>query len=222
MNPPEPEPPQLPINHHPDDTFGLCLCCGSPFQPTIEAMIQKKASRLANLALLHFEMLMREDESLLSLLRPSKQPHFVQPKQNAHVVHKSHHAHALKYALDTAYNHRKVDNFPFLVAPTSQRRSRAYFASWPTQRSDDRVDLKPLWNLIMNDLIMPDVANDIPHFSWEENMTVPTCVDCNMCMTSLFWYRFHLYTSRSINPKRIIPDEVIKVWNVQVCMCVFS
>ena len=88
-------------------------------------------------------------------------------------------------------------------------------ASWESVQKKDRIDLSSLWKLFADELTIPDEVHDIPLFSWEENMTVPTCTDCNMCMTSEFWFRFHLYTSRSINPTRILPDDVIKIWPVQ-------
>lgn len=102
MSEPSSQPRLNPIPHHPDNTFGLCLCCGCPWLPTVETMMQRHANnKLASMALLHFESRMRDDAELKQVLRDGKVAHFMQSKQNAHIVHRFVFS-CMLYAVDHA------------------------------------------------------------------------------------------------------------------------
>lgn len=185
--------------------FGLCLCCGAPWLPSLENMIQKNCK--SSMALLYFEHETRNCKELQEMLTATKQPHFCQTSHKAHMIHQSHHAHAVKSAIEKMCTNNRIKSFECTMNPTGKN-PRKYQASW--DKGLRRVDLTVLYQFIMHETRF-SITNEPPEMSHQYNMTVDTCVDCNMCMTMRFWYRYHLYTNIKTNPERLIPSNAISI-----------
>lgn len=188
--------------------YGLCLCCGTPWMPTIETLLHKK--QLISIALLKFERMILNDKQIKELMKKGKQFHFCQPKHIAHVLHKSHHLQAVQYMIDNINTKVNLLYVPFIKTPTSIK-TKMYLANWKALPKDEGINLQSLVDLFENLPIAHTRPND---FSMEYELTIDTCKDCNLCMTMRFWFRYHLYTSMSINPNRIIKGSPITIYNV--------
>lgn len=185
--------------------FGLCLCCGAPWLPSLENMVQKDCK--GSMALLYFEYETRNCKELQELMTSNKQPHFCQSPHKAHIIHQSHHVHAVKSVIEKMCSNNKIKNFECVMNPTGKKPQK-YQASW--DKGVRRIDLNVLYEFIMHDIRFP-VTPETPEMSHQYNLTVDTCVDCNMCMTMRFWYRYHLYTNISTNPDRLIPTNAVSI-----------
>lgn len=194
--------------------YGLCLCCGAPFAPLVDDIIQ--FDKLGSISLLYFERDVRESELIQQRMNRGTIPHFCNRKQAAHMLHVSHHQQAVKFLI----THHKINNdpitpqekFPFFQAPSTAR--RPFLATWGPRPNQDRVNMSPLWQLLTT-FDPPPNQPTLP-LSLEYNLTVDTCQDCNMVMTMQFWYRYHLYTSTRLNPHRIISNSPITVYTANI------
>ena len=183
----------------PSHTFNLCLCCGVPFEPSLDDLGDNL--QYANtLALVRLNGAIRRDNHVRNMIHDSKEIRFYSKKQEAHVVHKSHHFNALDFVIKEMTTNAGKD-FPFVAKPTG-RQPEYKIARWDS--ATNRVDLYNLWERVKK------VAPIGPVPNWDLKYTVETCTDCNYAMTTEFWYRFHLYGT---NPNRIIGVNSIRIYN---------
>jgi len=193
------------MNEH---QFGVCLSCNTPWIPSIKSFMS--VNKLGSLSLLYFENECQNDEDLKARMVRGKIPRFVSKQNEAHVVHEAHHAHALKYSLQNLCNNdANVQNFPFCLNPGA-RRFQAYLASWGARRADRRVSHVRLFNCLKS--IIPQVFEN-GQMAPEFHRVIRVCNECNTAMSMRFWFRYHLHTSVALNPSRIIPDDVIRVFH---------
>jgi hypothetical protein len=123
------------------------------------------------------------------------------------MVHQSHHVVALRAVIEGMINNQHQKKFVFTAIPTSKK-SVQWEGSWGLRTN--RIDLGCIYDNIMLEMKLAGKDEDI-ETNHQYNLTVDTCLDCNMVMTMQFWYRYHLYTSMEKNPNRIIPTGVITV-----------
>lgn len=147
---------------------------------------------------------------LLSKMVQGCEPHFCQERHQAHILHKTNHRQAVEFAVENLFDKTtKVTDYKFDIAATTKNK-REVTAMWTIPQDVPSVPMQPLFDLFSELRIAPSQEH-IDRFSWEYDLTVPTCQDCNTCMTMQFWYRYHLYTSKSINPARIIASNALNI-----------
>jgi len=190
--------------------YGLCLCCGTPFKPTIEDMIDHDFE--FSTSILQIAKLVRNNNEISQKMNPGRELYFLQDKQAAHMIHKTHHMRALNFVQDLASNRwpnsRQTIKFPFFQTPTS-RRSKPFIAEW-TPLTESQVI--PLQNMVDFMKSLPIADSDPAAFDMQNNLQVDTCRACNTCMTMEFWYRYLLYTSINTNNTRIIQASPIRIF----------
>jgi hypothetical protein len=191
-----------------ENQLGLCLACSTPWVPSVKSFLS--INRLGSLSLLYFENECQNNDEVKAKMVKDVIPHFVSKRNIAHVVHYAHHTHALLYSIQNLCNNNGVNNFPFAFNPGS-RGFRAYRASWGVRPAVHRINYTGLFNLLSG-LVAASVQNG--QFAPVAYKEVFVCNDCNSCMSMRFWFRYHLNTSNARNPHRLIPNNVITVYNV--------
>lgn len=193
----------------------LCISCGSPFLPKITAFMT--VNRLASMKFLQIESVVRRSPYLLERISRGNIPTLCNVKEKSHLIHKSHHKHALEFTLEhTDMNPTvPINKFPFITSPTAVlKNQKRYIARWRAPDPAVRLDYSSLWNYMLENPPPPLPINAIPppEFSLELDLIVNACKDCNLIMTLDFWTRYHLSTSLEKNPSRLVPTGVISVF----------
>lgn len=185
--------------------FNLCLACGVPFLPVSEEFIE--FDTVGNLSVLYLHKHVQKSDSVRASV---KNPVFSSKKFAAHLVHESHHAHALKFMgewrgdvnltqLDPSHN---TGVFPYFRAPTSDADKGPSGAFWDRPLEENRIVFEELLEKFENTNVNEDFAPDL-------DLKVGTCRGCNMTMTMEFWFRYHLYNPN--NSHRLIPYDSISI-----------
>jgi hypothetical protein len=186
---------------------GLCLSCGAPFLPMGEDMVEY--DKMGNISVLYFQKLVRTSEQLQKTVH---KPTFCAKPQESHLLHKTHHKHAVEYAMGKAREKQHVldgpdrDNpgFPFMRSPTGKN-GKAMFATWLPPGVEDVLDFKLLADFILSLSTDGGLTDDY------ENKP-RCCHDCNMTMTMRFWFDYHLTGGAAGNESKIIPDGSMEVY----------
>ena len=184
------------------NSFGLCLSCGAPFLPSIEAFIEFEHNE-STIRLLRLENMVRRDEVMQGRLESKDKLHFITDKQRAHIMHASHHAPAIRFCVEHA-NDNKNFEYEFHVSPTSTNNRKAMKATWDIGDLKKRHVLKNLYKYLQ------EVKSDatVETLGMEYEITCDLCRDCNTVTTMQFWYRELLYGD---NADRMIDKEVIAI-----------
>jgi len=178
------------------DQCALCLSCGAPFLPSSNNV--HLLGRRANLSVLYIEDKCKTNRTLLDLY---DNPGFASDRQQAHMIHGSHHEAALDYmchhhttdegaATPAAGRPIAAPNGPFPYYKSASKNSEPCVASWAQPPDDDRVNLAPLWDHIVGkgpcSISRPRDAS----FVADLGRTYPMCRDCNALMTQLSYVRY--------------------------------
>lgn len=185
--------------------FNLCLACGVPFLPVSEEFIE--FDTVGNLSILYLQKHVRRSDSVRGSV---VNPVFTSKKFAAHVIHESHHAHALQFMSE---NRADVDLiqadpsaangvFPYFRAPTAEKNKDPSGAYWNRPAVGSRIVFEELQDRFNTQTVRADFATAV-------DLKVSTCRGCNMTMTMEFWFRYHLYNPN--NPNRLIPADTISI-----------
>lgn len=178
------------------DQCGLCLSCGAPFLATTANV--HLFGRRGNLSILYIEDKCKTNRTLLSAY---DDPKFSSDRQQAHMIHGSHHEGALDYmcnhhttdegaAAPVAGARIPVANGPLPYYKNASKNNDPCVASWGQPPAGDRVDLHGLWDHITgaHPLSVPR-ARDLT-FAADLGHTYPMCRGCNALMTQLSYMRY--------------------------------
>lgn len=178
---------------------GLCLSCGAPFLPNSKQV--SFYNRKGNLSVLYINDEYENDRELRALFHV---PKFSDPREGAHIFHRSHHQTAIDYMC----NHHRNDDapewtasgklrefngpLPYLNAPTAVKDGTRgpSVAVWDRPSKADRLDFGDLLELIV------DLAShkDRHHYDARRpqsiDITYQMCKGCNAIMTATANMRF--------------------------------
>lgn len=179
--------------------FNLCLSCGVPFLPFEDHLID--VSKLGNLSLMYIQKLVMNSEYAK---KKFVHPIFTTKPNNCHMVHVSHHAHALEFMqkrddvdLQNTLPNHDDGLFPFYRTPGGKNKNPTG-AFWvkPTQR----IDFEELFDYVSNMEYVSDKGLNL-------RQTFECCEGCNHTMTMKFWFKHILYN----NAQPLIQREVISL-----------
>lgn len=185
--------------------FNLCLSCGVPFLPVAEDYIDFDS--VGNLSVLYFQKHVRRSEAVAANV---ENPVFSSKKCAAHIIHESHHAHALAFMserredadLREALPDTRDGVFPFVRAPKSKSKHETLGAFWASPDNTHRIKFDKLSKYLTKHDI-----NEGYHLDFGQKCNC--CRGCNMTMTMEFWFRYHLYNPDNLGG--LIPQDVITV-----------
>ena len=180
---------------------GLCLSCGAPFLPMGEDVVEY--DKLGNISVFYFQKLVRTSEVLRKTVG---KPTFCSKPQEAHLLHETHHQHAVMYTVDKAADghHVHEEEFPFMRNPTGSS-AEALFARWQNPGAADVLDMKPLADFISG---LSTQGELVPDYDNKPRC----CHDCNSTMTMRFWFDYHLTGAADGNASKIIPNNSFTVF----------
>ena len=183
----------------------LCLSCGAPFIPAGEDMVEY--DRLGNISVFYFQKLVKTNDLLQ---RTVEHPSFCSKPNASHILHESHHLHAVEYVIEKQVRaqERADDLFPFMRTPKG-RNPVAMLAAWREVPPRRALNFQPL-----SDLINSLVADGRQETDYRN--VISCCHDCNMTMTMKFWFKYHLCGGSEVNPSCLIPDGRIRVWRARL------
>lgn len=181
----------------------LCLSCGAPFIPLGEDVVEY--DRLGNISVFFFQKLVKRNDLIQ---RTVKNPSFCAKPNASHILHESHHRHAVEFVIEKMLLHQERDDdyFPFLRNPKGKTPvpMLAKFIGAPRRRAVDFRDLSGFIDSLQQD------GHQEPDYS----SLVVCCQDCNLGMTMKFWFKYHLCAGSEVNPSCLIKDGKVKVFSV--------
>ena len=156
---------------------GLCLCCGAPFLPIDEDMVNY--DKLGNISIFFFQRTVRRFPQ-----SKVKNPTFTGKMHESHIIHESHHAPALRFMLQQADNDIPPDfTLEYSKTPKGKVPVRQV-AQWKKDTTF-RVNLRLLKNRVLAIKFNRD-------YSIKLELTQKCCHPCNIVMTMRFWYEYLL------------------------------
>jgi len=158
---------------------GLCLSCGAPFLPVGEDMVSY--DRLGNISVFYFQKLVRNNHVMQQSIR---NPTFCAKGHQSHVLHKTHHKHAVELQVRKSEPIRRDGFFPFIRNPTGKTPTLLLAFCDPPEDNECIYFTKL-------DRLISSFEDDV-NFSIDYNRMVYCCSDCNFTMTMEFWFRYHL------------------------------
>ena len=193
---------------------GLCLSCGAPFCPKPTDEINTEG--LGNMSLAYIQRQVRISKDAMTKI---EHPSFYGVQEGAHIIHETHHKMAVlimaRERSDDDMNDPTIDNldgaFPFLLTPGSKKRNTPLAASWTKPDEENRIKLTGLLNLC-TEIEWNESEDDMTK---DYSMVVGCCKACNSTMTMEYWFRYHLYADKEINPDRVIPDDEIDIYHIR-------
>ena len=168
-----PSAPRVPMA----DQCGLCLCCGAPFLPIDEEMVNY--DKLGNISVFFFQRTVRRFPQ-----SKVKSPTFTGKMHESHIIHESHHAPALHFMLEQAKDGMPKD---FVLKYSKNPKGKSpvrQVARWADD-TDFRVNL-----LSLKKRVLAIDFND--RYTINLGLTQKCCHPCNTVMTMRFWYEYHL------------------------------
>lgn len=185
-------------------TLDTCLACGCPFTPSndaIAARYNKTAVRI-----MQYNQEYERNETLVNtIMKKSKTPHFCNVKEMGHLLHRSSHTEAVRFMMQQELTNNTQVEMKFINK--NNKRDKNMWAVW-TVNEQQKIPSR----LLHEHLLDPRNFNRLQtHLAINTNTTVAVCRDCNVVMTMLFWFRYHLYTGMDINPERLIPTDRIAI-----------
>ena len=202
------------------DQCGLCLSCGAPFLPGEDDA--RYFNHPGNLSVLYLNGEFRRHPEMVDRY---EKPKFTGPRQEAHVIHGSHHEPAVLHM----QRHHKCDNslnlptagaspssqakrpFPFFQIPSKNQHPR--MAAWKRPEKDERIDFEDLLTLLGE--IGNAVDSNRQNLSDSCGATYITCQGCNLVMTQKSNFEFILGCNPSATRSR--PDPLVKRDKIKVC-----
>lgn len=186
----------------------LCLSCGAPFIPLGEDVVEY--DRLGNISVFYFQKLVKKNDQIQ---RTIKNPSFCAKPNASHILHGSHHRHAVEYVIEKMWiePERGDDLFPFMRNPKGKK-PVPMLAEWSdlTEETEETVlDFHELAGLVNS--LEEDGYQEPDYIS-----VVSCCQDCNLAMTMKFWFKYHLCAGSDVNPSCLIPDGQIQVYKARV------
>lgn len=178
------------------DQCALCLSCGAPFLPAKGGV--SLYGRRGNLSILYIDDKCRTNRVMLETY---DKPCFANVREEAHMIHGSHHEAALEYmckrhktdagAGDPVANTPiPVQDGPFAYYKSASKAESPFVAAWDQPPAQDRVDLTPLWEHLVG-----TAPESVPRdrrgvVQTDLGLTYPMCQSCNALMTQLSYMRY--------------------------------
>ena len=174
---------------------GLCLSCGAPFEP--KAGEVSFYNRRGNLSILYLN---EEYKHNRVIQNDFELPKFCSPKQESHIIHKSHHGAAVRYmskfhegdtspsfnfAGDSGRLDDGVKNGPMPYYSSETGKVGPNVAIWTKPGRDLRINLNLLVGFTKDHL--DKQPRNVPQ---NLDLTFAICQACNSLMTGLSYARF--------------------------------
>lgn len=163
--------------------------------------------RLGNISVFYFQKLVKTNDLLQ---RTVEHPSFCSKPNASHLLHESHHLHAVEYGIEhmVVMNQRADALFPFMRTPKGKN-PVAMLATWTALSRRRTLDFQ-----VLSDFIHSLEADGRQEPDYHRLVTC--CHDCNMTMTMKFWFKYHLCAGSDVNPSCLIPDGRIRVWRARL------